>query len=1386
MKKSLPVCLTAFILALLITITGFSQQNTPNFTNVHALDQYNPEYKEGVILVKFRDSVTVKMSESGTQLKSGSSGVKDIFDKYGVEKAQKIFPKEEKRQQETFLKTSDGKKQEVPQLFNIYKLKMKAGDDPRELSEQMAKEKEVEYAEPDYKVYSMETHPDDPLYQNGSQDYLKTINAPAAWDSTSADSTEVIGIIDTGVDWDHPDLDGNIWNNPDEIPDNGKDDDGNGYVDDVRGWDFINNDNDPDDDNSHGTHVAGIAAAEGNNGTGITGVAYNARIMPIKVLQSSGTGNSSDLAQAINYAADKGATVINMSLGSYGESMTVKIALENAYAGTADENGSILVAAAGNDYYKVDPPFPPKPPYAPMYPACYNFVLGVEASNQSGDLAGFSNFDPSGPNVPGNPYNHNYEVRVPGINIMSSKTNGGYWGKSGTSMASPMVAGAVALMRHNDSTLSGEQIFARLIQGRTNGMLDIQEAMDIQLQPDLRYIDYTIVDTLPGSDNDERADAGETIELYLSVKNAGGKADSVWSKLRFAQFEDTSTAFISDSISFLGDLGTYAKINNKMDAFKLQVQPNVANNRDIVLEYEIGAKNMQPLEGSLQFKVQNGYEIGGIITKDTTFTPDKEYILTDNMRIAEGCTLTIEPGVTLKFDPQKQIDIRGSLIAKGTPDSMITFTRNKNEYGNGFYLDNTTDSSMIHFTYCNVEFQKEAIRGAYYKGSLQINNCYFKNCGKYTWSEFCTISQPNKHKTKIYSNIFTNNKGQFFLTNEYYDKLLVFKYNQIINNTGEYEDNPEYINPTIDYRYNWDDNNSTDQLKFENNCLFSNYDPAYPKKNLNIEIAGDNSYANISQNYWGNTDSTSIGKTIYDFKYISTRPAAIFSPYQVQPSDSVHGLAWKVDINNTSINKYDNPYDAQDGLGVVGSETLKFDVHFNRAMDTSVTPLLTFGVREPYTQHVVSDSASWSEDSTTWTGYYTTGLETGDGIQRVRVGSARDDEGFKIPEEDKRFEFLLQAAGAQSVEFLATPGIGKVDLEWPPAPTEDAMGYNLYRCHNTTDSTVSDTVKINSELITDTTYTDFNVIPDTTYHYVYTTLGTDMKESDNSKSLTVTPLSAADGDANGDQAVDVLDITSIVSYLLEEDPEPFLFDAADVNYDDQIDVLDIIGVVDLVSGKKNAATSTATSPEQAYIQTKGDSINLESQGNVAALQFTLEGDNLENQKLLLETSGFEFAYRYNEETDRTIGVIYSLSGNEIPEDEELIVRIKGDSPVSIASATGGDLQGREVPVIIGGTTDIGPLVDQKKAIGIKVIPNPFRDQTRIHYRLPEEGSVTIEFYNINGKSLDSRDLGRQPEGEHSITWSSPSQTGKIIFCRIRAVTEDGKVLHSEVEKLIEY
>ncbi len=267
---------------------------------------------------------------------------------------------------------------------------------------------------------------------------LDRINAPEVWAQGYTGQDVIVAVIDTGVDYTHPDLDDNIWTNPGEIYD-GIDNDGNGFVDDVLGWDFVNWDNNPMDDTGHGTHVAGTIAAE-NNGFGITGVAYNAKIMSIKVLGSNG-GTYNDVAAGIFYAVNNGARVINLSLGGAFSSRIVTAAVRYA-----TENGVVVVMASGNEG-RSQPSFPAN--------LASNWGIAVGAVDSSNRLARFSN------RAGVNPLDF---VIAPGVRIWSTTPNATYSAYSGTSMATPHVAGVAALMLSANPFLTSGEVETILVQ----------------------------------------------------------------------------------------------------------------------------------------------------------------------------------------------------------------------------------------------------------------------------------------------------------------------------------------------------------------------------------------------------------------------------------------------------------------------------------------------------------------------------------------------------------------------------------------------------------------------------------------------------------------------------------------------------------------------------------------------------------------------------------------------------------------------------------------------------------------------------------------------------------------------------------------------------------
>ncbi|MEG4454961.1 S8 family serine peptidase [Microcoleus sp. N9_A1] len=266
---------------------------------------------------------------------------------------------------------------------------------------------------------------------------LDAINAPEVWNQNITGNGIVVAVIDTGVDYYHPDLDNNIWQNADEIAENGIDDDRNGFIDDIRGWDFVYNDNNPMDLDvyGHGTHVAGLIAAERND-FGITGVAPNAKIMPIRVIDSFRDAYSNDVAAGIRYAADNGANVINLSLGNeFYPSNEENDAIEYA-----NNKGSVVVIAAGNSGFSL-----------PDYPArnADRWGIAVGSIDINGRMADTSNAAGSTP--------LDYVV-APGVDIYSTTPYSTYDTLSGTSMATPHVAGVAALVLNANPTFTPAQV----------------------------------------------------------------------------------------------------------------------------------------------------------------------------------------------------------------------------------------------------------------------------------------------------------------------------------------------------------------------------------------------------------------------------------------------------------------------------------------------------------------------------------------------------------------------------------------------------------------------------------------------------------------------------------------------------------------------------------------------------------------------------------------------------------------------------------------------------------------------------------------------------------------------------------------------------------------
>ncbi|MCF8412818.1 MAG: S8 family serine peptidase [Melioribacteraceae bacterium] len=364
------------------------------------LERGGKKYLSGVVIAKFKDGA-VNVSSPGKA--NIDNRVMELLKNYGFVEAVPKFK-------------SSLQKVNSP-LSNIVELRFKTTKDPLYIANKISRMKEIEWAEPHY-VSSLNITPNDVSF--GSQWYLKKINAEAAWDVTTGDTAVVVAILDSGFDMDHPDLAPKVWINKAEIPDNSIDDDNNGYVDDVRGYDLSDNDNNPDEPSPiHGSLIAGLAGAVTNNGEGIASIGYNIKLMNVKITSSLESDNLVTTGyEGIVYAVDNGAKVINCSWGNY-----VASSLGKTVVDYAAENNVLIVAASGNEGNS-----------SVYYPAAFEKVLSVGSTDSTDIVSDFTN------------YGKSLDVVAPGRDILSTWKDDTYASNSGTSLASPIVAGLAGLV----------------------------------------------------------------------------------------------------------------------------------------------------------------------------------------------------------------------------------------------------------------------------------------------------------------------------------------------------------------------------------------------------------------------------------------------------------------------------------------------------------------------------------------------------------------------------------------------------------------------------------------------------------------------------------------------------------------------------------------------------------------------------------------------------------------------------------------------------------------------------------------------------------------------------------------------------------------------------
>ncbi len=632
MKKIFFNCL---VISLLVSLQNFGQYKQKVISSEDKI------YLSHELIIKFKNDA---LSGGSASLKVETLRALDFLEAYS---AKKIFDENSSR----------------GSLNNIFSIKYKNEIDPLYASQKLKNNNMIEWIEPRY-VYEVEYTPNDPLI--GNQWGLNKVSAFQAWDVSKGDSNIVIGIVDTGVDWDHPDLNSHVWINYDEIPSNGIDDDNNGFIDDIRGWDFggLNGiaDNNPMEDRpDHGTHVAGIASAVTDNGTGIAGLGFNCKIMAIKTSQDDfrNPANQPYIVygyEGILYAADNGARVINCSWGGGSYSIFGQEIIN--YAATKN---ATVVAAAGNSNSSSN-----------HFPSGYDKVLSVASSDQGDLKSSFSNYGTS------------VDVSAPGEVIYSTWQNDTYSYASGTSMASPLVAGLAGLVAAKFPNYNAIQVAEQIRVTSDNiddinpgyakklgkGRVNAYRAVTETNAKSVRAYNSVFID----DDGNNVFISGDAISLKTKIKNYLTAVSGMTVSLESTSPYLAITQGIKSGIS----LNTFDSLSFENDPFRFSVVGNPSANlvAELILHFNAGT--------------YNDYQSFSIVLNPTFFTQkgnDVELTITSKGTLAFNDFPNNLQGRGFRFNDSQNHMFEGALMLATSASQVSDAARRTSLQNNDFAVE---------------------------------------------------------------------------------------------------------------------------------------------------------------------------------------------------------------------------------------------------------------------------------------------------------------------------------------------------------------------------------------------------------------------------------------------------------------------------------------------------------------------------------------------------------------------------------------------------------------------------------------------------------------------------------------------------------------------------